>query len=231
MTDLTTEEWHLELLGVGRTPVYSPTRLCLLSSATGQQYPRGLLLVHIYTIPFSYKGLQFLFVFTQRENYSGVESLHRTFNRQRFLPWSAYRVVQIPWPNLLSIEHGSCSAWEIHPAQVQLDFIEGQTCSLWYWLTQSTDNFVRKDCQIWRPAIKLVLHFLLLSHISAVFLSASLWISELIYFNCHLRWSQLKFPCMVWRKVWLYEFQMLKNYKAIILKSFIVEKIGDSSFV
>lgn len=27
-----------------------------------------------------------VFVFKQRENYSGVESLYRTFNRQRFLP-------------------------------------------------------------------------------------------------------------------------------------------------
>lgn len=56
--------------------------------------------VHIYTIPFTYKGLQFLFVFTQWGNYSGMRSLHRTFSGQRFLPQSANRVVQIGEPNL-----------------------------------------------------------------------------------------------------------------------------------
>lgn len=124
----------------------------------------------------------------------------------------------------------------MHTAQVQLDFTEGQTRSLWYWPIQSTDNFVRKDCQIWWPSIKFLTSLSGLtfstsvSAVSAVFLRASLWSSELTYFNCHLRWSQLKFPSTLWRKARLYEFQMLKNYKAINLKSIIVEKIGDSSF-
>lgn len=122
----------------------------------------------------------------------------------------------------------------MYTAQVQLDFTEGQTCSLWYWPIQSTDNFVRKDCQIWWPSIKFLTALSGLTFstsVSAVSLRASLWSSELTYFNCHLRWSQLKFPSTVWRKAQLYEFQMLKNYKAIILMSIIVEKIGDSSFV
>lgn len=72
--------------GENHIRVHLPTILCLLSSTIDQQQSKGLLLVHIYIIPFSFKCLQFLFVFTQRENYFSIESLFTTFNKQRFLP-------------------------------------------------------------------------------------------------------------------------------------------------
>lgn len=152
----------------------------LVISSSGPAKPWGLLPVHIYTIPFTYKGLQFLFVFTQWGNYSGMRGLHGTSSGQRFPPQSANSVVQMGEPNLAP------NSWITELLQLcrrekQSSVPVGphQTCSVWCWPIQSTGQFCKNRLASVTILVVTAL-FLLQSPISAIFLRASLWSSELM---------------------------------------------------